>query len=62
VVVDGQPLHARAARDVGDRRPRDADLLVQAGGRGGDAGTGRLLGLGAGLELVTRFGLTFGGE
>ena len=35
VVVDRQPLHAGAARDVGHRRPPDTHLLVQRGrGRG----------------------------
>jgi hypothetical protein len=29
VVVDGQPLHARAARDVGHRRMTHTDLFVQ---------------------------------
>ena len=40
VVVDGQPLHAGAARDVGDRRLRDADLLVQRRGRARRCGRG----------------------
>jgi hypothetical protein len=53
VVVDRQPLHARAARDVGHGRLPDPDLLVQRGRRRGDPGARRLLGLGPGLQLVS---------
>jgi hypothetical protein len=53
VVVDRQPLHPGAPGDVGHGRPPDADLLVQRGGRRGDAVVRRLLRLGAGLQLVS---------
>ena len=55
VVVDRQPLHPGAARDVGDGRLGDADLLVQGGGGSGDPRAGRLLGLRPGLQLVAAF-------
>jgi hypothetical protein len=55
VVVDGQPLNTRTARDLGDGRPCRAKLVVKGGRRLDDPKSGCLLLITAGFEPIPTF-------